>query len=748
MTGINPAIFQDLQVRVDEDTRSPSLSLSHMHDATVALPAELNPTKTRMDVALSKSSDIPYTTRWYRANGRPSKEDQAKSQLYLTPSEEETLVKCLVQMSHNGFSIPKKYLRPLAYSIARRRSSKVRTSASNDTIRPPSKNWPQAFFKRHPGLEASMARRRDWNRHDKNMHSNIQHCFEGIKVYLDEEDVLPENLYNMDEIGANHIDTPKSNHVLALPLPLRDQQKNTKAEPARQQEKVIGANEKDTLASKELFQKVILAKASSAPTNVVAETVFSRSSNAFANGKNNQTTHTNSEIQQVVLEAPTPTITITETVSRLLSDFFANGNQRQLAYTDSEIRQVSLLLVQVNPQWSKVPRIYIVLRTIDCLDLLDTFIDIGVSDHWFPFTERSLPPCLWPGRRSQFMVAQNLVMTKSMDLEKGEMGQHCYFKAHEPLPFEMKGILGSGGYGQVDKVLSRISFRVYALKRVSRSLVFSGPVGKAERRRDCVKQLIAEIGILKRLKHQHVVEFVGSYTDPKHIGLIMSPVADMDLSAYLACADTARYKELRTFFGCLARALEFLHEQSIRHKDIKPSNILVHGGNVLFTDFGLSFDFTDEEGSTTVSVVNGLTRKYCAPEVADEGPRNTSSDIWSLGVVFLEMIAVLKGRTVEYVYDFLREHGSQQAFVRTNPTGTLSLITELKETGSSTSNVALGWVQDMTMLQRQLRPTAASLIAAITSAGQMGDDVFYGICCALPDDVLSDLDGLEVVDDE
>jgi serine/threonine protein kinase len=311
----------------------------------------------------------------------------------------------------------------------------------------------------------------------------------------------------------------------------------------------------------------------------------------------------------------------------------------------------------------------------------------------------------------------------------------------------MKGILGSGGFGQVDWVLSTISFREYALKRVSRSAVFSGRTKEDSRRRaECVKQFIAEIGALKRLKHRHVVEFVGSYTDPKYMGLIMSPVANMDLSAYLVGADKARYRELRTFFSCLARALAFLHEQRIWHKDIKPSNILVHSGNVLFTDFGLAFDFTDKEGSTTVSIVNGMTLRYCAPEVADHEPWNTSSDIWSLGIVFLEMTAVLKGRTVAYMYDFLKEHGSGLAFVRTNPTSTDALVAELKEVGSPADNAALGWVQDMVTLPQQLRPTAASLMASITSASQEGDrnEAFCGICCASTDDFLSDSDELEI----
>jgi serine/threonine protein kinase len=48
-------------------------------------------------------------------------------------------------------------------------------------------------------------------------------------------------------------------------------------------------------------------------------------------------------------------------------------------------------------------------------------------------------------------------------------------------------------------------------------------------------------------------------------------------------------------------------------------------------------------------MVNRMTPRYCALEVANHEPRNTSSDIWSLGVVFPEMTAVLKGRTVEYM---------------------------------------------------------------------------------------------------
>ncbi len=501
-------------------------------------------------------------------------------------------------------------------------------------------------------------------------------------------------------LGAEHGDTLESKFRLALAL--YNQQKHAEAkelfrQSAEQREKVLGAEHEETLESKRLLQ-VLLAIAPAVSMNTTARTVASR-----------------------------------------LSDYFVEGKDSRAQYTDSEICQISLLIKQSNPKWSKVPRTYIILRTIGCLSLLDTFIDLDFSDYWLPVTERSLPYCLHPSHRSQFVAAQNLVITKSMDLEKGEEGQHCHFRQNEPLPFEEKGILGSGGFGQVDKVLSLISFREYARKLVIRNMVFG-------RRIEYVECFIAEIEILKRLNHHHVVKFVGSYTDPKYIGLLMSPVAEMDLSTYLMRTDTSRHVELRTFFGCLARALEFLHEQKVRHKDIKPSNILVHHGRILFTDFGLSFDFTDAEGSTTVSMVKGMTPKYCAPEVAMYEPRNTSSDIWSLGVVFLEMIVVLKGRTVKYINQFLGEHGSRQAYICTNPAALLELVEELRGTDNLADNIALVWVQDMLRTEQQLRPTAASLVASITSTSKEweGNGAFCGICCVSCNDDFSDeIDELE-----
>ncbi|KAI0440445.1 kinase-like domain-containing protein [Xylaria telfairii] len=358
--------------------------------------------------------------------------------------------------------------------------------------------------------------------------------------------------------------------------------------------------------------------------------------------------------------------------------------------------------------------------------MLDNLLDLGFSDYMFPVTGESVPRCLRPSQRSEFLEVQKLIMTQSMDLERG---QHCSFQQGDPIPFKTQKVLGAGSSGQVDQVMSLISFKTYARKRILRRKANTGRTPEA------MRQFVVEIQTLKRLEHNHVVEFVGSYTDPKYIGLIMSPVAEMDLATYLDRTNGGGHGELRTFFGCLVKALEYLHENKVRHKDIKPQNILVDRGRVLFTDFGLAFDFTNADRSTTFNTVIGFTPRYCAPEVAMMDSRNTSSDIWSLGVVFLEMAAVLKGMTVNDIYEFFKTHGSRQEFVRTNPVALSEFVAELERRGSSLDNKPLQWVRQMLETDQQSRPTSYQLSARIfdTDGRDEGNAAFCGICCSASD---------------
>jgi serine/threonine protein kinase len=151
--------------------------------------------------------------------------------------------------------------------------------------------------------------------------------------------------------------------------------------------------------------------------------------------------------------------------------------------------------------------------------------------------------------------------------------------------------------------------------------------------------------------HRHLVQVCATYSTETRLGILMSPLADSgDLNSFLA--DLQSYHEdspdiqterihnmiriLKTGLGCLASGLFFLHRKRIRHKDTKAHNILVHRGRLLYTDFGLSLDSTQSDNSTTEGPTD-MSRRYAAPEVIKGQPRNSSSDVFSLGCVFIEI---------------------------------------------------------------------------------------------------------------
>lgn len=107
--------------------------------------------------------------------------------------------------------------------------------------------------------------------------------------------------------------------------------------------------------------------------------------------------------------------------------------------------------------------------------------------------------------------------------------------------------------------------------------------------------------------------------------------------------------------------MNFLHNAKIRHRDIKPQNILVKGSSVYFTDFGISLDWENLSRSTTTKDT-AKSMLYCAPEVARYEKRNTSADIWSLGCVFLEMLTIIKGKTLEEQRSLFKEQSGNYRF--------------------------------------------------------------------------------------
>jgi serine/threonine protein kinase len=212
--------------------------------------------------------------------------------------------------------------------------------------------------------------------------------------------------------------------------------------------------------------------------------------------------------------------------------------------------------------------------------------------------------------------------------------------ALDQLPYHYIRMLGRGGSASVEMVKDANTGSVYARKVVRN--VYTRNLKEAR------KMLHNEVQIMGKLReHHHMVKIHATYIAKRELAIILSPVADGgDLASYLQerrdnSTNGLQSKPdeiLQRSFGCLASGLAYMHKHTIRHKDVKPQNILIHKGAIMFTDFGLSYDFADTGQSTTTGPVQGLTRRYCAPEVAEGRGRNSSSDIFSLGCVYLEIV--------------------------------------------------------------------------------------------------------------
>ncbi len=219
-------------------------------------------------------------------------------------------------------------------------------------------------------------------------------------------------------------------------------------------------------------------------------------------------------------------------------------------------------------------------------------------------------------------------------------GQQIEIANRTALPFQHIKNIGHGSSAVIELVSHKTTKQRYALKTFRR---FNGRQFENDKR-----AFENEVRIMKRLSsHKHIVTVLGSYVCDRELGILMSPAAsDGDLAAYLfrvlECG-LAREQEivLNRAFGCLINGLAYIHEHIIRHKDIKPQNILVHHGTVLYTDFGFSFH-ADENDTTTVGYPGAFTPRYCAPEVQDHTSRNRKSDVFSLGCVFLEILDALE----------------------------------------------------------------------------------------------------------
>lgn len=223
-------------------------------------------------------------------------------------------------------------------------------------------------------------------------------------------------------------------------------------------------------------------------------------------------------------------------------------------------------------------------------------------------------------------------------------------------PFKIIENLGKSQTATIDKVRSLNSGIVMA-----RKLINCEP-SKVQ------KLASTEINCLNGLRHPHIVSFVGAYLEGNSVGILLYPAAEWNLEQFMVDVPNiwgeAQRHRLRRYFVCLAQAVSYLHKLNIRHKDIKPTNILVDTfGNVLLADFGISLRAQDKAHLITQTNTN-RSYEYCSPEVIARRKRHPSSDVFSLGAVFAEMTTVVLNRTLIDFRTYRKSRGGDKSFHR------------------------------------------------------------------------------------
>lgn len=334
----------------------------------------------------------------------------------------------------------------------------------------------------------------------------------------------------------------------------------------------------------------------------------------------------------------------------------------------------------------KIPgmaKICLILRGMKQERLLDRFCEVSRDDKHLPLKVETMRTIFEPDDADYaktFSTEQYRAVCRPWN-----EGEHIEIAEEEPLPLKHIRDYGEGSYSRVKEKQHAFTNVFYACKEQISD--------------EARPHLQRETARLKKLEHRHIVQYAGSYERGNRYGILLKPAATTDLKKLLDryrrnsldferdSGDRRRDRVvlkpvLLTLFGCLSQGLAHIHGCNIRHKDIKPANILYvkalgsKPARFLWADFGLAHDFGNSGNSKTTSR-HRYSPRYAAPEIMQEfevrsargeieakdsdeeriqeeveeeqsggGLDGTvghgrSSDIYSFGVVFLEVLSYL-----------------------------------------------------------------------------------------------------------
>jgi serine/threonine-protein kinase len=203
-------------------------------------------------------------------------------------------------------------------------------------------------------------------------------------------------------------------------------------------------------------------------------------------------------------------------------------------------------------------------------------------------------------------------------------------------PYEILAPIGSGGMGTVYKAIDRARDKTIAIKVLDRRY----DLDKRRRRRDYLGR---EITIAASLNHPYIVKLHNEIVVQEDTQgnqrrcLLMEFIDGFDLKKHIEKRDLS-LKQMIDVCIRLCQGLDFLHQNGIIHRDIKPGNFMItRQGVVKILDFGLSE--SNASWRTRWMKKGGGTRLYMSPEQLRKKRLDQRSDIFSFGITMYELFA-------------------------------------------------------------------------------------------------------------
>lgn len=154
--------------------------------------------------------------------------------------------------------------------------------------------------------------------------------------------------------------------------------------------------------------------------------------------------------------------------------------------------------------------------------------------------------------------------------------------------------------------------------------------------KDLESEFSQEVTILRKVKHENVVRFIGARTRPPHLCIVTEFLSGGNLYDYLHRQEgTLRLPTLLKYAIDVSKGMEYLHENKIIHRDLKAANLLMDTNDVVkVADFGVA-RFLTQSGLMTAETG---TYRWMAPEVINHEPYDQKADVFSFAIVLWELL--------------------------------------------------------------------------------------------------------------